>query len=74
MTHVPDKGSGPTLSVRLAGQIQVSFKNPEMRERIAAEGFETDDTSAARLHDVVTRDVAKWSTVVKAANIKIAQS
>jgi hypothetical protein len=44
-----------------------------MRDRIAAEGFEIGDTKAARLTDVMKRDIAKWSRVVRQANIKVAQ-
>ena len=53
--------------------LESTLKNAEMRERITAEGFETGDTSAARLRDVIKRDIAKWSRVVKEANIKVAQ-
>jgi len=54
-------------------EIAAALKNPEMRERLAAEGFETGDTGAPRLRDVMKRDIAKWSKVVKEANIKVAQ-
>jgi hypothetical protein len=44
-----------------------------MRERLAAEGFASGETSAARLRDVMRRDIAKWTKVVKEANIKVSQ-
>jgi len=44
-----------------------------MKERIAAEGFEIGATSSARLQEVMKRDIAKWTKVVKTANIRVAQ-
>jgi tripartite-type tricarboxylate transporter receptor subunit TctC len=67
------KGLPTDVLARWDREIAAALKNPEMRERLAAEGFETGDTSAARLRDVMKRDIAKWSKVVKAANIKVAQ-
>ena len=57
----------------LGSEVAALLKNPEMRERMAAEGFETGDTGAAHLREVMQRDIVKWSKVVKEANIKVAQ-
>jgi tripartite-type tricarboxylate transporter receptor subunit TctC len=67
------KGLGKDVLARWGREIAATLKNPEMRERLAAEGFETGDTGAVRLRDVMKRDIAKWSKVVKEANIKVAQ-
>jgi tripartite-type tricarboxylate transporter receptor subunit TctC len=67
------KGLRKDVLARWGNEIESTLKNAEMRERITAEGFETGDTSAARLRDVIKRDIAKWSKVVKEANIKVAQ-
>jgi tripartite-type tricarboxylate transporter receptor subunit TctC len=67
------KGLPKDVLTRWDREIAAALKNPEMRERLAAEGFETGDTGAARLRDVMKRDIAKWSKVVKEANIKVAQ-
>ena len=58
---------------RWSKEVAATLANPEMRERMAAEGFETGDTSAPHLREVIKRDIAKWSKVVKQANIKVAQ-
>ena len=67
------KGLKKEVLARWSREIAATLTNPEMRERIAAEGFEIGDTGAAWLLDVMKRDLAKWSKVVKEANIKVAQ-
>jgi tripartite-type tricarboxylate transporter receptor subunit TctC len=67
------KGLRKDVLARWSNEIESTLKNAEMRERISAEGFETGDTGAARLRDVIKRDIAKWSKVVKEANIKVTQ-
>ncbi len=67
------KGLPKEVLARWSTEVSAALTNPEMRERIAAEGFEIGDTKAARLFDVMKRDIAKWSKVVKQANIKVAQ-
>ena len=52
---------------RWSKDVSTVLTNPEMRDRIAAEGFEIGDTKAARLLDVMKRDIAKWTKVVKEA-------
>ena len=61
-----------TPSIRgLGNPPQAASRNT--KERIAAEGFEIGATSAARLQEVMKRDIAKWTKVVKTANIRVAQ-
>ena len=67
------KGLKKELLARWSSEVAALLKNPEMRERMAAEGFETGDTGAAHLREVMQRDIVKWSKVVKEANIKVAQ-
>lgn len=67
------KGLKKNVVARWSREVATTLTNPEMRERIAAEGFEIGATTAARLQDVMKRDIAKWSTVVKKANIRVAQ-
>ena len=67
------KGLKKDVLARWSNEIAATLKSPEMRERLAAEGFETGDTSAARLLDVMKRDIAKWGKVVKEANIRVTE-
>ena len=67
------KGLSREVRARWSKEVSAVLTNPEMRERIAAEGFEIGATDAGRLQDVMKRDLAKWSKVVKAANIRAVQ-
>jgi len=51
-------------------EIRKALKQPDMRERLANEGLEPADSPPERFSEVVRRDVAKWTQVVKAGNIK----
>ena len=51
-------------------EIRKALKQPDMRERLANEGLEPADSPPERFSEIVRRDVAKWSKVVKVGNIK----
>jgi tripartite-type tricarboxylate transporter receptor subunit TctC len=67
------KGLRRDVLARWDKEVSSALKSPDMRERLAAEGFASGETSAARLRDVMRRDIAKWTKVVKEANIKVSQ-
>jgi tripartite-type tricarboxylate transporter receptor subunit TctC len=67
------KGLPREVLARWSKEVSAVLTNPDMKERIAAEGFEIGATSAARLQEVMKRDIAKWTKVVKTANIRVAQ-
>jgi tripartite-type tricarboxylate transporter receptor subunit TctC len=67
------KGLGRDVLARWSKAVSTVLTNPEMRERIAGEGFEIGATTAVRLQEVMRRDIVKWTKVVKTANIKVAQ-
>jgi len=51
-------------------EIRNALKLPDLRERLANEGLDPADSPPERFSEVVRRDVAKWSKVVKVGNIK----
>ena len=51
-------------------EIRKALKQPDMRERLANEGLDPADAPPERFLEVVRRDVAKWTGVVKRGNIK----
>jgi tripartite-type tricarboxylate transporter receptor subunit TctC len=67
------KRLGRDVLARWSKEVSAVLANPEMRERIAAEGFEIGATTAVRLQEVMRRDIVKWTKVVKTANIRVAQ-
>ena len=51
-------------------EIRKATKLPDMKERLASEGFDIDDSPPAVFQALLKRDVAKWAKVVKDAKIK----
>ena len=51
-------------------EIRKALKQPDMRARLANEGLDPADAPPERFLEVVRRDVAKWTGVVKRGNIK----
>jgi len=63
--HLPKE-----ITTRWNAEIRKALKQPDMRERLAGEGLDPADSPPERFSEVVKRDVAKWTRVVKAGNIK----
>jgi tripartite-type tricarboxylate transporter receptor subunit TctC len=67
------KGLPKDIVQRWNAEIRKAVKLPDMKERLASEGLEIADAPPELFQSVVKRDVAKWSKVVKEANIKLIQ-
>jgi tripartite-type tricarboxylate transporter receptor subunit TctC len=50
-------------------EIRKASRQPDMKERFAAEGLEGVDAPPEHLREVIAREIAKWNKVVTAANI-----
>ncbi|HUQ75616.1 MAG TPA: tripartite tricarboxylate transporter substrate binding protein [Burkholderiales bacterium] len=66
---VPAK-TPPAIVARLQKEVARVVHTAEVKERFAAMGIEPVGGSAEELGHTVARDIAKWSAVAKAANIK----
>ena len=66
---VPAK-TPPAIIARLQKEVARVVQTPEVKERFAGMGIEPVGGSAEDLGNVVKRDIAKWTAVAKAANIK----
>jgi len=51
--------------------IRLAINLPDMKERMAREGFEPVAGSSAALQQLLAREVEKWRTVVKKGNIRV---
>jgi tripartite-type tricarboxylate transporter receptor subunit TctC len=47
-----------------------TLKQPEVLERLRADGYDPVGSTPDELARVIARDIATWSKVVKARNIK----
>ncbi len=64
-------GTPREIILRLNQALGRILKQPEVQERLRAVGREPAHTTPEEFGRVIARDVAKWSKVVKAGNIKV---
>ena len=60
----------PEIVRRLEAEIARTFKRPEVRARLAAEGAEIVVSSPEQFSETIRSDVVKWGNVVKMLGIK----
>jgi tripartite-type tricarboxylate transporter receptor subunit TctC len=64
-------GTPREIILRLNQALARVLKQPEVQERLRADSREPAHTTPEEFGRVIARDVAKWSGVVKAGNIKV---
>jgi len=66
------KGTPPQIVAALNLQINAALAKPDVRDRLAAIGLDVaEPMTPAQMRDFVGREIDQWSTVVKAANIRL---
>jgi tripartite-type tricarboxylate transporter receptor subunit TctC len=65
------KGLPKNIVARWNTEIRKATKLPDMKERLASEGFDIDDSPPEVFQAVLKRDVEKWAKVVKEAKAKV---
>ena len=65
------KGIPTRVTGRLSAALKEAMQSSEMKTRLDADGMQPATFGADYLGKVMQRDIAKWTKVVKAANIKI---
>jgi len=65
------KGLPKNIVARWNTEIRKATKLPDMKERLASEGFDIDDSPPEVFQAVLKRDVAKWAKVVREATVKV---
>jgi tripartite-type tricarboxylate transporter receptor subunit TctC len=64
-------GTPDEIVSRLNQALARILKQPDVQERLRADGREPLHTTPEEFGRVIARDVAKWTKVVKEGNIKI---
>jgi tripartite-type tricarboxylate transporter receptor subunit TctC len=64
-------GTPKAIVVQLNQAIARILKRPDVQERLRAEGMEAAHNAPEEFSRFVARDIAKWTKVVKAGNIKV---
>jgi len=67
------KGLPKNIVARWNAEIRKATKLPDMKARLTSEGFDIADSPPELFQTIVKRDVAKWTKVVKEANVKVIQ-
>ncbi len=67
------KGLAKDIVTRWNTEIRNAVKLPDMKERLASEGVEIADGPPELFQTIVKRDVAKWTKVVKQAQVQVNQ-
>ena len=65
------KGLPKNIVERWNSEMRKATKQPDMKERLIAEGFDIADSPPEVFQAVVKRDVLKWIKVVKDARIQV---
>ena len=68
---VAPHGTPPAIVAKLEAEVLAIGQLPEVRDRLSQLGMIPAGEGAARFAERVTRDIAMWTTVAKAANIKL---
>jgi tripartite-type tricarboxylate transporter receptor subunit TctC len=66
----PAKMPDPTLR-RLNAEAARAARDPELKQRLLADGAETVGNSPEEFREWATREIAKWAKVVKAIGVKV---
>lgn len=64
------KGTPPELVARIAADTRAVVEQPDMREKMLARGLIPDARGPKEWNDFIAAEIAKWSALIKAANIK----
>jgi tripartite-type tricarboxylate transporter receptor subunit TctC len=63
-------GTSDAITNKLSEEMRVIVGMPDVRERLAGVGFDSNPTSAAEMRRTMTAELEKWARVVKTAGIQ----
>lgn len=64
-------GMPAALTERLRGATAAALQSPALREKFSQQGAEPTDPSPAQLEELMRADLARWSKLVKEAQLKV---
>jgi tripartite-type tricarboxylate transporter receptor subunit TctC len=65
------KNTPPAIVKKLEGELMRIARLPDVIERLKPLGIEPVGNSSDEFAEIMTSDIARWTAVAKAANIKI---
>ncbi len=67
---VAPAGTPKAIVTQLNLEIQKAMQEPDLRERLLAQGFEVRTSSPEQLGSYIKSEIAKWSVIVKESGVK----
>ena len=64
-------GTPPDIVGRLNAELGKVMAQPDVRDRLVAQGFEPTHSSSAEMAALIRRDLAKWARFVKDTGLKV---
>ena len=64
-------GTPHDVTDRLETELQKALADPEVRDTFARNGYEMFSGSPAAVTELIKKDLARWTTLVKAAHLKV---
>ncbi len=64
-------GTPREIIVRLHGEVIKALASAEVKQRLAAQGFDADGNTPEQFADVIRRDLARWQKVIASAKIRV---
>ena len=64
-------GTPREIIARLHRETVNALASPEVKQRLAAQGFDADGNTPGEFTDVIRRDLARWQKVIAAAKIRV---
>ena len=71
MALVAPPGTPRDTATRISSAMAKALQDPEVRKRLAALQAEPVGNTPGEMAEVIRQDTARWSGVIKAANIRI---
>ena len=64
-------GTPPDITIRLNRELTNILRAPDVRDRLAAQGFDVRTTTLAEIAAYLHSEIVKWGKVVKATGARI---
>lgn len=64
-------GTPPDIVIRLNRELTTIVRAPDVRERLAAQGFDAVSSTPAEIAAYLRSEIAKWAKVVKATGVRV---
>jgi len=61
----------PAVITRINSDLQKVLAMPDIKDKLAAQGFTAESSQPADFHRYLEKEVAKWGAIVKSANVKV---